>query len=295
MMRISIIATGAAALFLAASVQAQQMVPAPTPAPMPGYAMPSTQMWDMQSDAGETYRILVSYPTTEMPADGYPVLYVLDGNALFAGFAEARRIQEYYDTGKMIVVGVGYPTDQAYDVRRLNDYTPPMLDPPPPALRRLAQYKSGGQDRFLDFLTGKLRAEIGKRYKVDPDRQALFGHSLGGLLALHALYTRPQAFQSIVAASPSLEWNEQGELREERAFAERLASGKVGRTSRLMVVVGDRDTDDDPYMAEAFARRMDLLSVYGLRTRFRRYEGEGHMTVPARSVTDTLRFVASAH
>ena len=62
-----------------------------------------------------------------------------------------------------------------------------------------------------------------------------------------------------------------------------------------MVVVGGRDIDDDPYMAEAFAKRMDLLSVYGLRTRFRSYEGEGHMSVPARAVTDTLRFVFEAH
>lgn len=287
--------TGISAALLAAALapvaQAQQMVPAPTPSPMPGYTMPSTQMWDMKSDSGETYRIFVSFPTTEMPADGYPVLYVLDGNAMFAAFAEARRIQEYYDVGKAIVVGVGYPTDQAYDVRRLDDYTAPMPDPPPADQRSLARYKSGGQDRFLDFLTGRLRAEIGRRYKINPDRQSLFGHSLGGLLALHALYTRPRAFQSIVAASPSLQWNEQGELREERDFAARLASGKVGATSRLMVVVGGHDTDDDPYMAQAFARRMDLLSGYGLRTRFRCYEEEGHMTVPARAVTDTLRFV----
>ena len=58
-----------------------------------------------------------------------------------------------------------------------------------------------------------------------------------------------------------------------------------------MVVVGGRDIDDDPYMAEAFATRMDRLSSYGLRTRFHRYDGEGHMSVPARAVTDTLRFV----
>jgi hypothetical protein len=56
-------------------------------------------------------------------------------------------------------------------------------------------------------------------------------------------------------------------------------------------VVGGRDTDDDPYMAEAFVNRMELLSSYGLRTRFRRYDEEGHMSVPARAVTDTLRFV----
>jgi len=265
--------------------------PAPTPPAAPGYTLPSTHMWDMTSDRGEIYRIFVSYPATAAPEEGYPVLYVLDGNAVFATFAETRRVQEYYDVGKAIIVGVGYPTDQTYDTRRLNDYTPPMIDPPPAHLQKLAKFKSGGRDTFLDFLTGKLRTEIGKRYKINLERQSLFGHSLGGLLALHALYTRPQAFHSIVAASPSLEWNEQGVLGEEREFTARLTSGKVGKTSRLMVVVGGRDIDDDPYMAEALANRMDLLSGYGLRTRFRRYDGEGHLTVPARAVTDTLRFV----
>lgn len=277
---------------LTAQAQSQQTAPsAPAPSAVPGYTMPSTHMWDMTSDGGEIYRIFVSFPATETPADGYPVLYVLDGNATFAAFAEARRIQEHYDVGKAIVVGVGYPTDKAYDTRRLNDYPPAMLNPPPKEWRHLAKFKSGGRDTFLDFLTGKLRTEIGKRYKIDLDRQSLFGHSLGGLLALHALYTRPQAFHSIVAASPSLEWNEQGVLREEREFTTRLTSGKVEKTSRLLVVVGGRDVDDDPYMATAFANRMELLSSYGLRTRFRRYDEEGHMSVPARAVTDTLRFV----
>src|SRR3546814_6370767 len=138
-------------------------------------------------------------------------------------------------------------------------------------------------------LTGKLRAEIGKRYRFDPDRQALFGHSFGGLFALHALYSKPQAFHSIVVASPSLELDG-GVLRDEHAFVARLEGGKIGRTSRLMIVVGDRDVDDDPEPARALADRFDRLSGLGLRVRFQRYEGEGHMTVPTRAVTDVLRF-----
>ncbi|MBA4758748.1 alpha/beta hydrolase-fold protein [Sphingosinicella sp.] len=264
--------------------------PAATPSP-PGYTMPSTHMWDMKADTGEIYRIFVSFPIEgEPPADGYPVLYVLDGNASFASFAEARRLQEFYPVGKSIVVGVGYPTEKTYDVRRLSDLTPPLLDPPPTQWRWLATYKSGGRKEFLDFLTGKLRTEIGKRYKIDPERQSLFGHSLGGLFGLYSLYSRPDAFHSIIAASPSIEWNDQGVLAEEREFTARLTSGKIGKTSRLMIVVGDRDVDDDPEPARALADRLDRLSGHGLRVRFTRYEKEGHMSVPARSVTDVLRF-----
>ena len=278
------------AVLLAFPAVAAHADPAATPSP-PGYTMPSTHMWDMESDTGEIYRIFVSFPSEgEPPADGYPVLYVLDGNASFAAFAEARRIQEFYPVGKSIVVGVGYPTDKTYDVRRLNDLTPPLLDPPPTQWRWLAKYKSGGRKEFLNFLTGKLRGEIGRRYKIDLERQSLFGHSLGGLFGLYALFARPDAFHSIVAASPSIEWNAQGVLSEERDFTAQLTSGKVGKTSRLMILVGDRDVDDDPEPARALADRLDRLSGRGLRVRFSRYANEGHMSVPARSVTDVLRF-----
>src|SRR3546814_7264749 len=79
--------------------------------------MPSTRTFETKSDGGETYRIFVSFPKGEPPADGYPVLYVIDGNAYFASFAETRRLLEYADKGKALVVGVGYPTDDAYDAR----------------------------------------------------------------------------------------------------------------------------------------------------------------------------------
>ena len=284
------IATGIALAFAAPASAAQD-----APPPAPGYTMPATQMWDMTSDSGETYRIFVSYPSVgEPPAEGYPVLYVLDGNALFAGFAEARRIQEYQDVGKSIVVGVGYPTDQAYDPRRLNDFTAKMSDAAAARQKRLAQYRTGGRDQFLDFLTGKLRAEIGRRFKVDPQRQALFGHSLGALLALHALYSKPDAFHAIIAASPSLWWNNQAMLKEERDFAARLQAGKIAKVSRLLVVAGDREENMvNSWDAKSLTKRMEPLSAHGLRVRSQIYEGEGHMTVPSRAVTDTLRFAFS--
>ncbi len=276
----------AAAMFVPSAASAQ------TPPAAPPYAMPSTQMFDVKSDGGETYRIFISHPKGEAPEGGFPVLYVIDGNAYFASFAETRRLLEYADRGKALVVGVGYPTDDAYDARRTADFLFPVPTVGPPAQARSEPNATNtGRDKFLDFLTGRLRTEIGKRFKIDPDRQSLFGHSFGGLFAIHALYARPEAFQAIIAASPSLEWNVQDMLREERAFAARLASGKIARTSRLMLVAGDQDRDDDPEPARALAARLESLSAYGLNTRYRLYEDEIHMTVPARAVTDTLRFV----
>lgn len=258
----------------------------------PAYALPSTRMWEMTSAGGEAYRIFLSFPKGEAPAEGYPVLYVLDGNASFASFAETRRLLEYYKLGNALIVGVGYPGDDAYNPRRTADFLYPVPTPQgvlAPSPRNSAD--NNGRDRFLDFLTGALRTEIGKRFRIDPGRQSLFGHSFGGLFALHALYARPDAFQSIVVASPSLGWNTQEMLREERDFAAGLRSGKTARMSRVMVVVGAQDADDDPEPARALASRLDLLSGYGLNSRFVRYEDEIHITVPARAVTDTLRFV----
>lgn len=277
---------------IAATMLATPAASAQTPPAGPPYAMPSTQMFDVKSDGDETYRIFISYPKEEAPAGGYPVLYVLDGNAYFASFAETRRLLEYADRGKALVVGVGYPTDDAYNARRTADFLFPVPTVGPPAqAKSQPDATNTGRDKFLDFLTGRLRAEIGKRFKIDPDRQSLFGHSFGGLFAIHALYARPEAFQAIIAASPSLEWNVQDMLREERAFAAGLANGKIARTSRLMLVAGDQDRDDDPEPARALAARLEPLSAYGLSTRYRLYEDEIHITVPARAVTDTLRFV----
>src|SRR3546814_12346675 len=63
------------------------------PAPATAYALPETETWDLASDEGQPYRILVSRPDGEAPDGGFPILYVLDGNAMFDAFAEARRIQ----------------------------------------------------------------------------------------------------------------------------------------------------------------------------------------------------------
>lgn len=257
------------------------------------YAMPETEKWDMTSAAGRTYRIFVSRPTGDAPVGGYPILYLLDGNALFAGFAEARRLQGFggRNFDKMIIVGIGHPGDQVYDPRRMEDFTGPIAEP---ALKQLyAQFPSGGRDAFRAFLLGELKPAMAKRYAIHQQRQALYGHSLGGLFALHLFYSHPGAFNTIVAASPSIWWDDQAILSEEADWRGRaVKDGKQARAARLLLIAGEYETEGSIAQdSAALAARLAPLSAGGLRSEFLLLDGETHVTVPHRSITATMRTV----
>ncbi|MEM6496499.1 MAG: alpha/beta hydrolase-fold protein, partial [Pseudomonadota bacterium] len=162
------------------------------------YVLPDTQVFDKVARNGEAYRIFVSVPLSDPPLGGFPVLYVLDGNAMFGSFAETRRLlsAEEGELDKIVIVGIGYPTNDLYDGRRMRDFTPSIKNP---ILKMLySGYESGGRDDFLNFLLEELRPEMIKTYRINPYRQSLYGHSLGGLFALHVLYSHPQEFHSII-------------------------------------------------------------------------------------------------
>ncbi len=93
-----------------------------------------TEQWTMKSAEGREYRIMVSLPEGDVPwTGGYPVIYLLDGNAYFPAFHAAKRAQ-----GRLrgaVLVAIGYPSDTPLDfVRRAYDLSPPAPadrnDPP---------------------------------------------------------------------------------------------------------------------------------------------------------------------
>jgi predicted alpha/beta superfamily hydrolase len=145
---------------------------------------------------GQTYRLFISIPTTPPPSAGYPVIYALDGNATFPTLAVMARTILPRGAALPVVVGIGYPGEFDYGMGRGRDYTPPSGADGPA--------KEGGADLFLDFIERELKPLIATLAPLDPARQALYGHSYGGLCTLHALFTRPAMFQTWLAASPSI-------------------------------------------------------------------------------------------
>ncbi|WP_233568075.1 alpha/beta hydrolase [Cohnella faecalis] len=159
---------------------------------------------------GREYRILIARPADPPPPGGYPIIFALDGDATFFTLAEAVRLQTRKPHGydPAIVVGIGYPSGEPFDMtRRCFDFTIPAEEGTLPVRPDGCPWpESGGADRFLDFLEFELFPFVGTRFEVDSARQTIFGHSLGGLFVLHALFARTGLFANYAAGSPSIWW-----------------------------------------------------------------------------------------
>ncbi|MCC0807010.1 alpha/beta hydrolase [Methylobacterium sp. W2] len=256
------------------------------------------------------WRITLYVPPGEAPVAGWPVLYLLDGNAVTATAIDIERVQARYPdaTGiasRFVVVGIGYPGDEAYDgLRRSWDYTPPPGRSYPPYTPGGPTLRTGGADEFLHFVTRELRPAIERRCPVDTTRQALFGHSFGGLFVLYALAGMPTAFSHWIAASPSIYWEDLVLLKS----IDRLENGPPVR-ARVLLLAGAYEGELAPFqrdapdrdarlgrlssarmveLARAMAERLDQIP--GLASQFRLIPERTHMTVLPDAVNDAVRF-----
>lgn len=233
-----------------------------------------------------------------------PILFVLDADMAFALAAEIARLR---GTGGLLptamVVGVGYGADFAQMTKlRTADLTPPLSESGKQALGGLTGMigeKDGGAEAFLTFLTDTLAPEIVARYpEASPGDHILFGHSLGGLFTAYALLTRPQAFATFLASSPSLWWDGFAVRSHLPAFADRLAA--LDKQPTAFISAGGKEQDPptrtsplvpmtleemqamvaQARMVDAAAEFASALRETGLRdvTHFT-FEGEDHGSV----------------
>lgn len=183
--------------------------------PMHPTRMPLSGWLDWEDpQSGYIWRVWLQMPESPPPAEGYPALVVLDGNAIFPLAAQWSRLQQtrpaYVRGEPSIIIGIGHPGDALFDpVNRRRDYTPPAPG---------VQAPEGGADHLLEFLDTVLLADWAKRLPLNRNKLGLFGHSLSGLFVLHTLFTRPTLFTDYYAASPSIWWNDTYLLQEQAHF-----------------------------------------------------------------------------
>ncbi|RAL15868.1 alpha/beta hydrolase [Aspergillus homomorphus CBS 101889] len=184
--------------------------------------------WNVSNAQGLSYLIQLAWPLSWTSLDVSAkanLLYLVDGNAAFGTASDAvRRRRPVSDNeSETIVVAIGYPlTDRVYSPRRTVDLTPPCKTYVPPngpdGQPRFEPY--GGADHFLLFIKKTVEPFVLSSIfpNVTTVRTALFGHSYGGLFALHALFTQPEWFDTYLVASPSIWWSDRFILTEEAGF-----------------------------------------------------------------------------
>lgn len=249
------------------------------------------------ADGQRRYRVHLAIPRRAAPPAGYPVLYLLDGNAALGALRE-EWLAELDQRDPALLVMIGYATDRRLDVdSRVYDYTP-ALQPGQPLLEdEVRRRPAGGAAPFLELIETRIKPRVAQRHAVDPQRQALWGHSYGGAFVLNTLFTQPQAFQRYIAASPSLWWKSGLLLRTEQnlpasARAQLLilrgsdeagprAGEQPGERRRAMAVV---PADAASQMA---AR---LASHPGLHVEYRELDGLGHGPMLEASILPALRW-----
>jgi predicted alpha/beta superfamily hydrolase len=153
---------------------------------------------------GEERTILVRVPFGyETNKLSYPVLYMTDGDAHIGHTSSTVEfLARNGRMSEMIVVGIT-------NTDRTRDLSPTHVTTTVAGGDSALQFPtSGGADKFLKFIETELIPDIEKRYRTNPYR-VLAGHSLGGLFAIHAMVSRPELFQSYVAVSPALQWDNQ--------------------------------------------------------------------------------------
>lgn len=132
----------------------------------------------------------------------------MDGNALGMTATDAWRRRDAVELAQpdYIVVSIGYPvTDTVYGSQRSIDFQPVTPGEDPPAVPGVRE----GSDDFIYFIEHTLKPFVSDQFpNVDLGREALYGHSFGGLFVVYALLTRPDLFDSFLSASPALYWND---------------------------------------------------------------------------------------
>jgi len=231
------------------------------------------------ADGLRHYRIDLAIPRAPAPDAGYPVLYLLDGNATLATLTDAD-LAALAGKNAPLLVAIGYDVPTRNDVAaRAYDYTPPLLhENAPPVVRGRM---GGGAQVFLQFIAARIKPLVRARVATDTSRECLWGHSYGGLFALYALFTQPQEFSCYVAGDPSFWWHDGEILQHWQRFDKSAAAGKplailIGTKARERAAApGPADTDAVDRLAVA-REITSTLRAHGARTRLEIFPQYGH-------------------
>ncbi|MNH48835.1 Ferri-bacillibactin esterase BesA [compost metagenome] len=294
---------------LALSLAVALMLPACSPqadaqtvSPAEGapYVLTGTQVWSVPDPvSGRDYEVFVSLPASyeAQPNRRYPVLYVTDADYAFPIIRQiARRVNlDGPVIEEFILVGLSYAKGDGGADSRRRDYTPTPNGP-----RNSAGSVHGGGAAYQTYLKTQALPFVEQKFRADPARRVLLGHSYGALLGSQIMFTDPGMFSGYVLGSPSFWFDKRHMMKMEADYARSHRDlpaevfmyvgafegpGPTARHANETDMVGDMDTMERLLKSRAYP---------GLSVQSTVLENEDHLTVAPVGFTRGLMAVLPA-
>ena len=264
------------------------------------YELKGTQVWSVADPvSGRDYEVFVSLPASyeAEPNRRYPVLYVTDADYAFPIIRQiARRVNlEGPVIEEFILIGLSYAKGDSGTDSRRRDYTPTPNGP-----RNSAGSVHGGGAAYQTYLKTQALPFVDQKFRTDPARRVLLGHSYGGLLGAQIMFTDPTMFSGYVLGSPSFWYDKRHMMTMEADYARTHRDlpakvfmyvgglegpGPTARHSRDADMVGDM---------RAMDRVLKSRTYPGLNLQSTVLADEDHLTVAPVGFTRALMAVLPA-
>ena len=228
----------------------------------------------------QTYRVFVGgIRASHEESSPRPLVFVLDGNWLFASVYEYLRVLSIFEPslGHPLVVGLGYPTDDVNTLLQLRDRD---MAPLPGNINNVDQFLSFICDDVLTFLQTEL--------SIVPGRKILAGHSWGGTFPLYAMGVNKSGFEGYLASSPALP----GTVLEN--IDEYIHDLALTKETKLFISVGSEEGLQFPEIIEGFPSLEKALAQHApakLSYRSVMFEDENHSSITMAALSKGLRYL----
>jgi predicted alpha/beta superfamily hydrolase len=200
-----------------------------------------------------------------------PVLYFPDAGTQYlhlAGLVDFL-VRDAQQIPPLVLVGIANRGDN-----RRTELTPTFS----------SEQKAGGEaEKLYHFIRDEVIPYTEARYRAAPFR-ILAGASLAGLFALDVLREHPDTFDAVIAASPSLWWDD-------RVLMKNTAPW--GRDRQFLFFTMEKPDRETPHPSAAreFSRILRERAAPGLKWAFKGYPEEWHGSIYHRSFYDGLQFI----
>ena len=236
------------------------------------------------ADGKRHYKVWTAVPNKAPPPSGYPMITMLDGNAVMDRLSDPL-LQKLSAGNPPVLVVVGYQTTLPFDVNaRTYDYTPPDKEHGDAGYTFSRGRKGGGSSAFRALLEQRILPAAEKGLQINQQQRALWGHSYGGLFVLDS-YLSSQFFNRYFATSPSIGQGYNSLLSE-------MQTRKEGNKQiTLMEGNGDRRSDSNTAEHEVLrAVRTTIagMAENGVAARYQLYPGLSHGQMFGASMEEAL-------